>query len=171
MQKWSSNYFTSDPADGTPITIFSGLTELPHSFPPNVDENIADQLATSIERKAEEHTEQPRAQLLWTELQGVEVLNQLPSQPVLVRAMQRIRWKEVLSAPTKLWYHKEIPDRYKKTLLYEQFLLHDSGPSPQSSCMEDLESEEEQKEKAGPRVMVFTTQKNFKILVTVPYGF
>ncbi len=59
-----------------------------------------------------------------------EVLRELPSQPALVRAMQRICRKEVLPAPTKQWYLKEIPDRYEKTLLDEQFLLHDSGPTP-----------------------------------------
>ncbi len=32
----------SDPADSTPITIFKGLAESPHSHPPNKDENIAD---------------------------------------------------------------------------------------------------------------------------------
>ncbi len=62
------------------------------------------------------------------------------------------------------WYLKEIPDRFKKTLLNEQFLLHDSGPSPQSSCVEDTDSEEEQKEEAGPGVIVFTTRKNIEIL-------
>ncbi len=46
----------SDPADGTPITIFKGLEESSHGHPPNVDENIADQLATSIKIKVEEHT-------------------------------------------------------------------------------------------------------------------
>ncbi len=95
---------TSDPADGTPITIFKGLAELPHSHLPYVDENIADQLATSIKGKAEEHPEQLPAQLLQIELQGVsdEVLSQLTSQPVLVRAMQRISRKEVLLSPMKL---------------------------------------------------------------------
>ncbi len=72
---------TSDPADDAPITIpikiFKGPEESLHSYPPNVDENIADQLPTSVERKAEEHPEQPPAQLLQTELQGVpdEVLS------------------------------------------------------------------------------------------------
>ncbi len=90
-----SNY--QDLADGIPITIFKGGTPitifkglLSRSHLPNVDENIADQPA-SIKIKAEEHPEQLPAQLLWTEVQGVpdEVLSQLPSQPVLVRAMQR----------------------------------------------------------------------------------
>ncbi len=62
---------TSDPADGTPITIFKGLVESPHCHLPNADENITDQLAKFIKRKVEEHPEQPPEQLLWTELQGV----------------------------------------------------------------------------------------------------
>ncbi len=67
---------------------YQGLAESPHSHPPNTDENIADQLATSIKRKAEEHPKWPSAQLLWAELQIVpdEVLSQLPSQPVLVKS-------------------------------------------------------------------------------------
>ncbi len=40
-----------DPADSTPITIFMVPAELPHSHPPNIDENIAYQLATSIKKK------------------------------------------------------------------------------------------------------------------------
>ncbi len=102
-RKYYRNEFNaqaSDPADGTFITIFKGLTESLHSHVPNIDENIADQLATSIKRKAEEHPEQPPAQLLWTELQGVPdgVLSQLPLQPALVRAMQRIHQKKALPA-------------------------------------------------------------------------
>ncbi len=56
------------------------------------------------------------------------------------------------------------PDRYKKTLLDEQFLLHDSSLIPQSSCAEDSNSKEEQKEEAGLRVIVFAAQKNIEIL-------
>ncbi len=120
----------------------------------------------SIKRKAKEHPEQPPTQLLQIELQGVpdEVLSQQPLKPVLVRTMQRICQKEVLPAPTKLWCLKKIPDRYKKTLLDEQSLLQDSYPLPQSSCIEDPNSEEEQKEEAGPRVIVFATRKNIEIL-------
>ncbi len=120
-------------------------TVISHSLPPNVDENITDQLATSIERKSERHPEQLPAQLLQTEFQGVpdEVLSQLPLQPGLVRAMQRIRQKEVLPSPMKLWYLKEIHNRYNKILLDEQFLLHDSDPPPQPSCIEDANSKEE----------------------------
>ncbi len=102
--------------------------------------------------------------MLQPELQRVpdEVLSNLPSQPALVRAMQRIRRKEVLPAPTKLWYLKEIPDRYKKTLLNEQFLLHDSSPFPKSFCIEDPSSKEMPKEEADPKVIVSATQKNIE---------
>ncbi len=68
---------TSDLANGTPITIFKNLAALPHNHPSNKDDNIADQLATSIKRKAVEYPEQPPAQLLQTELQGV--LNEILS--------------------------------------------------------------------------------------------
>ncbi len=95
---------TSNPVDGTPITIFEGLAELPRSHLPKIDENIADQLATFIKRKAKEHPEQLPTQLLQTELQGVpeEVLSQLPLQPALVSAIHRNRRIEVLPAPAKL---------------------------------------------------------------------
>ncbi len=74
--------------------------------------------------------------------------------------MQRICQKEILPAPTKLWYLKEIPDRYKKTLRDEQFLLHDSGPPPKSSSIDNPNFEEE----GGPKVIVFAKRTNIEIL-------
>ena len=75
------------------------------------------------------------------------MLSQLPLQAALVRSVQRIRRKEVPAAPTKRWYLKEVPDRYKKTLLDEKFLLHPLQYS----------SEVEEEAEAPPRVIVFTT--------------
>ena len=159
---------TSDPADGEPVEVFK---ESVHSHAPNVDENSAEQLAKSLKRKAEEHPEQPPAQLLCQELQGVEdkVLSQLPSQPALVRAMQRIRRKELPAAPRKLEDVGEIPERYQKTLVGEQFLLHDSGPpdcqrDDADDSPEDTDAEDEPTQPVRPRVLVFATRKNIELL-------
>jgi len=115
-----------------PIAIFKGPKDSEHTHPPDVDENSATKLAASLKRKAEEHPEQPPSQLLRTELQGVpdEVLSHLPSQPALVSAMQRVRRRKMPANPIKLSALGDIPEKYKKTLLGEQFLLHDSGPPP-----------------------------------------
>lgn len=158
---------TSDPALGA-VTIFKGPADSPHAHPPNTDETMAEELTRRIKRKAEAHPEQPPSQLLRTELQGVseEVLSQLPSQPSLVRTVQRVRRTDLPAAPTKRWHLKEIPDRYKKTLLDEQFLLHDSGPPVEDSSDEysDSDSEEEHDEVVQPRVIVFATRKNIELL-------
>ncbi len=164
-KKCNARAITSGPADGTPIKI-KVLAESPHSHPPNEDGNIADQLATSIKRKAEDLREQLPAQLLWTELQDApdEVLSQLTSQPVLVRAMQRICWKEVL--PTSQNYgisRKYLTDTRKHCSM-------NKIPSPwfQSSPSIILHRKSQLRRRAdkeaGPRVIVFAIWKNIKIL-------
>lgn len=161
---------TSDPADGLPVVVFKGPDKSVHLHPPNVEQNVASKLTQSLKRKAEEHPEQPPAQLLRTELQGVpeEVLSELPSQPALIRTLQRVRRKELPADPLKLSDLKDIPDRYTKTLVGEQFLLHDSGPpadSDSDSDEEDSEEEDEGEERPPhDRVIVFATRKNIELL-------
>jgi hypothetical protein len=156
---------TSDPADGEPVEVFK---ESSHTHPPDVEANKAAQLATSLKRKARDHPAQPPAQLLRTELQGVEeeVLSQLPSQPALVRSMQRVRRRELPPAPTKLKDIGDIPARYRQTLVGEQFLLHDSGPPEDDDDSEDSadEQDDEVQRPEPPRVLVFATRKNIELL-------
>lgn len=117
----------SDSADGESVEVFK---ETIHMHLPNVDENTAEHFEASLKRKAWEHPEQPPAQLLRAESQGVLdiVLSQLQLQSTIVKSLQRNRQKELLAAPTKLQDNSEIPAMYQKTLVGEQFLLHDSRP-------------------------------------------
>lgn len=159
---------TSEPADGVPLVVFQGPDESEHTHPPNEEESVAAQLTISLKRKAKDHPEQPPAQLLRTELQGVpdDVLTQLSSQPALVRSLQRTRKKELPPNPQNLRDLKEIPERYTKTLLGEVFLLHDSRtPDPEDSDSEDEGSDEEDNpEPETSRVLVFSTRKNIEYL-------
>lgn len=157
---------TSDPADGEPVEVYK---ESQHQHPPNVDEINAERIVTSLKRKARDHPGQPPSQLLRTELQSVddEVLSQLPSQPALIRSLQRVRRRELPAAPNKLQDVGEIPARYQKSLTGEQFLLHDSGPpaySDSDSEESDDEGDEETMRPAARRVLVFATRKNIEML-------
>ena len=126
--------------------MFKGPRESEHTHPPNQEENAAEKLIAAVKRKARDHPEQPPAQLLRRELQGIEsgVLSQLPAQPALVRTLQRLRRKELPGNPTKLSAFGEIPARYQNTLLGERFLLYDSGPediSDEKSLSDEEEDE------------------------------
>lgn len=159
---------TTDPTSGQPIIVYKGPDESRHAHAPNVDENIARQLARSIQRKAAENPAQPPSQLIRNELQGVEeeVLSQMPSQPALVRSLQRIRRKELPGNPIRLSDLGELPARYQKTLLGEQFVLYDSGPPPQACDDDDDEEEQEEEEDqpVTPRIIVFATRRNIEML-------
>jgi hypothetical protein len=163
---------TSDPADGVPVVVFKGPDQSEHQHPPNVEENIAAKVRTAMKRKAADHPEQPPAQLLRMELQDQpdDVLSQLPSQPALVRALQRVRKKEFPRNPRSLHDLKDIPDKYTKTLLGEQFLLYDSGPPEEA---EDTENEEEEipPDPDFSRVIVYATRKNIELLCESPIWF
>lgn len=166
----SARAVTSDPKDGEPVVVYKGPSQSGHTHPPNVDENTANQLRASLKRKAADHPEQPPSQLLRNELQGLEdeVLSQLPTQPALIRSLQRVRRKELPSNPLSLSQLGEIPARYQQTLVGEHFLLHDSGPPPEESSSDsDSESDDGEPERARqerPRVIVFATRKNLELL-------
>jgi len=58
----------------------------------------------------------------------------------------------------------QIPEKYQNTLLGEQFLLHDSGSSPESSSEDSGASQEEDDCPERLSVIVFATRKNIEIL-------
>jgi len=53
------------------IEVIKGPSELKHSHPPNREKTAAEKIMAWLKRKAQEHPEQPPAQLLHTEVQGV----------------------------------------------------------------------------------------------------
>ncbi len=137
----------------------------------NVDETIADQQATSIKKKVKEHPEQPPAQLLRIELQGVdEVLSQLPSQPLLVRAMQRICRKVVFLLPqncgisriylTYIRKHCSMNNSFSTILVLPLNHLTQKSSTPKKS----------RKKRLTQGLLFSQNEKILRSYVTVPYG-
>lgn len=62
---------TNRPAPGDELIIFQGPEQSEHEHPPNYDECRAEKVKLNLKRKAEEHPEQPPAQILRTELGGL----------------------------------------------------------------------------------------------------
>lgn len=133
-------------ADGAVIVI-RGPLESTHSHPANEDECKSEEIVATLKRHAEEHPEQPPAQILRTQLSNVHpaVINQLPERDNLKRAMRRQRRRDLPPNPKTLQELPELPERYKNTLIGETFLLFDSG-----------EGED--------RVLVFATRRNIELL-------
>ena len=119
---------SNDPTAGEALKVWKGPQEYQHGHAPNREQNAAAKVTAAVKRKAEEHYEQPSAQLLKSEFQGTAcgILGQLPVQPALVR--RRARLKNLPPNPTKLSALREIPDAYQSTSPGERFLLYDSGP-------------------------------------------
>lgn len=150
------------------IEIVRGPANSPHSHPPNVEENVAEKFNVRLKRRAHDHPEERPAQMLRTELQGVDpgVLSQLPEQPALVRKIQRARKKHMPASPRSLDDVLQIPDVYQKTLVGEMFLLHDSRPDDEDELSDDDVSDDESatEEPRRRRVIVFSTRKNIELL-------
>lgn len=129
------------------IVVIRGPQESAHSHPPDQEECESEVHVHAVKRKAKEHPEQPRAQILRTHLSVVrpEVLSHLPERESLKRAMRRQRRRGLPPNPKSIQDVGRIPERYTKTLLGEQFLLFDSG-----------EGED--------RVLGFATRKNVELL-------
>ncbi|KAF7996064.1 hypothetical protein HCN44_009849 [Aphidius gifuensis] len=107
-------------------TIF--LKEPEHDHPGNHEECYAEIKTYKLKRKAEEHPEQPPAQILRTELAGLSegVLSQLPERESLKKCMRRARRRYLPPNPTTLTELTDLPDKYQKTLSGETFLIYDS---------------------------------------------
>lgn len=120
---------TSEPNSEGEVVIYKDPGLSGHDHPPNREEAAADVVRQAIKRKAASNPEQPPAQLLRTELAGVPagVLSQLPDQPALAQAIRRTRRRNMPTNPTSLSAFCDLPDRFKATLLGENFLLYDSG--------------------------------------------
>ncbi len=98
------------------------------------------EVLTRVKRKAEEHPEQPPAQLLCKELAEVptDVLSHLPKREVMRHSIRH----NMPTNPRMLEELEDIPEQYQRTLQAERFLMVDS----------------QQMEGEG-RVLIFATQK------------
>jgi len=103
------------------------------------------------------------------------VLSQLPDQKTLAQSVRRSRRRDHPPNPTSLSALCALPDRYKVTLLNENFLLYDSGsPDNEVSRSEDEESDsagESEHAEAAHRVIVFATRRNIEFLCESPTWF
>jgi hypothetical protein len=150
---------TTEPNEDQEVVVLKGPKESPHTHPPNREEAAADVVKEKIKRKAEDHPEQPPAQLLRTELAGVPagVLSQLPDQPALTQAIRRTRRRHLPPNPTSLSHLHELPDRFTKTLLDENFVLYDSGAP-------DVDDDDDESGNEESRIIVFGMRRNVELL-------
>lgn len=107
-----------------------------------------------LKRKAEENPEMPPAQILRLELPNVpdEVIAQLPERENLKKSIRRQRRQNLPVNPKSLADLLEIPDRYKNTLVGDNFLMHDSHEDDN-------------------RVIVFGSRRNLELLARSPVWF
>lgn len=132
--------------------VFKGPVESKHSHPSNLEECGAEKLKQSLKRRAEEHPEEPPAQILRHQLHNVPsgVLSQLPERENLKQSIRRIRKKNLPPNPRALSELGELPDLYKRTLTNENFLIYDSK----------FKGEDQ----VSGRVLVFGTRRNLELL-------
>lgn len=137
------------------INVVKGGDQSDHSHPPSVEEAEAERIKNQLKRKAEEHPEAGPAQILRTELQNVPsgVLAFLPDRENLKKSMRREKKKKLPTEPTSLEDLEQIPERFRKTLMGDLFLIYDSN--------EDDEAEIGEKN----RVLVFSTRRNLELLM------
>lgn len=135
------------------VVVLKGPRLSPHQHPPNREEAEAENVIRRLKRAAEEHPEQPPARILRNELRNVPsgVLAQLPERENLKKTMRRERRRYLPPNPKSLEDLEGIPDRFKRTLMGDNFMIYDSR--------EVLEEEE-----GGSRVIVFATRRNIELL-------
>ena len=123
-----------------------------HTHVGNEEECLADNLRSSLKRKAEDNPERPPSAILREELPGVPegVLCQLPERVNLCKAMRRRRQRNLPPNPKSLLDLGELPDMYQRTLLDEKFLIFDSLGNEQLG-----------------RVLVFSTRENLQQLAQI----
>lgn len=155
---------TNDAESDEDIVLIKGPAESKHEHPPNREESAAAEITARVKRIATRHPEQPPSQVLRRELAGLSegVLSQMPEQEALSKTIRRARRKNLPPNPRSLADLGEIPNAFRKSLLGETFLLHDSGP-PEEDLSDD-EDEDERTAEGGRRVLVFATRRNIEML-------
>jgi len=119
---------TNEPRAGEDVVVFKGSETSEHQHPPNREQVQTIQLAATLKRKAAEHPGQPPTQIMRDELACVStaVLSQLPEREALSKTMRRERRRNLPPNPRTLRGFEELPRRFRRTLLGETFLFHDS---------------------------------------------
>lgn len=123
-----------------------------HQHPPDRELAEADVVKHRLKRIAEEHPEQPPAQILRRELPCVEqeVLNHLPQRESLKKMLRRKRRENFPPNPRTLQDLQDIPEKYRKTDSGDNFLLYDSDDDS------DYEGQ--------GRILVFSSRRNLELL-------
>ncbi len=110
------------------IVVIRGPVKWSHTHPPSQKQCKAEEVLTWEKRKAEEHPEQPPAELLCNELADVpvEVLSHLPKWGAMRQSSRHTRRHNMPANPRMLEKLEDIPDQYQGTLQGEWFLMFDS---------------------------------------------
>ena len=126
------------------------------AHPPNREESAAKKVVLSLKRVASENSGMPPAQILRNELPSVSsgILSQLPDRENLKKSMRRERRRDLPKNPMTLTELGELPDKFTKTLLLENFVLYDPYD-------EDDQDDDEERAK---RILVFGTRRNLEFL-------
>lgn len=150
-------------AAGGEITVVKGDEQSPHSHPPNREEANAVKVVSNLKRLSQQHPGMPPAQILRDQLTSVPsgVLSQLPERENLKKMMRRERRRDLPKNPVRLSELGNIPERFTKTLLGENFLLFDSHDDSDSDSS-DTDGEGEQPDRH--RVIIFGTRRNLELL-------
>ncbi len=98
--------------------VIRGPIESSHTHPPRQEQCKAEEVLTRVKRKAEEHPEQPPAQLLRNELADVpaDVLSHLPEQEAMPQSICRTCCCNSPANQRTLEELEDIPDQYQGTL-------------------------------------------------------
>ncbi|KAK3908569.1 FLYWCH-type zinc finger-containing protein 1 [Frankliniella fusca] len=159
IKECKAKAITKSGPDGR-IIVIKGSEDSPHGHPPNREEGEAAKIVRNIKRVARDHPGMPPAQILRAELSSVPsgVLSQLPERENLKKMMRRGRRTDLPKNPVRLSELRELPEKFTKTLLGENFVLFDSR-TPESDEGEDGEEDE-----GDNRVIVFGTRRNLELL-------
>lgn len=98
------------------------------------------------------------------ELQNVDsnVLAELPDRQNITKLIQRERSRGMPTNPKQVDQLGRIPDRFRKTLAGENFLLYDSFED--ANAVTDLDDEETNENEHIGRVLIFATKQNLCVL-------
>ena len=138
--------------EGQTVKLLRAVKDDDHTHAPNVEEVTALRIVRGMKRRASEHPETPPVQVLRC-LQEVPsaVLSQLPDRENLRKAITRVRLRELPATPRDIDDLGIIPERFRRIIKREQFLLYDS--------LEDDDADE-----ACGRILVFATTDNLRTL-------
>ena len=114
-------------ANGHIIIVKKGGDASSHSYAPDPEAVTALKTLCSMRREATEHPEAPPARIMRSLQEAPPaVLARLPDRENIKKQIQRERLRELPTNPRSINEMREIPDKYQKTLVGDNFLLYDS---------------------------------------------